>query len=142
MALYRSLEALYSFRAASRLALKLNLVTDWNELAATLEDELGWWPREEASLVALFQTADKADLERVLNSFDPGIVGPDTNVPSTAAKRVYKLRNSLVHHRPAHQLDNPEPNEWSGLCVGMAGILFNVYDAVNAAQNLDSSATQ
>src|SRR4051812_23191494 len=62
LALYRCIEALYSFSSAQALIESLKLNVSWPDLAASLEEKIGWYPREESSLTALMKYASRYDL--------------------------------------------------------------------------------
>jgi hypothetical protein len=133
LALYRCLEALYAFSSAKRLidVLALGAGVGWAGMAAALETELGWWPREESSLAQLLLMAASQDLTAVKTLLsegrDDGLV---ENLHHHAAQRIYKLRNSIVHYRPIHQNFDFGKMNWSALCMSMAAIVLYVYSAV------------
>lgn len=104
LALYRCLEALYSYSSADRLAKALNITTPWEDVAAALEDSLGWHPREESSLMSIVRYASSQDLRTIISRL--GVKNPAEDgdlLADQAAKAIYKLRNSIVHYRPAQQ---------------------------------------
>jgi len=65
LALYRCLEALYAFSGARRLIDSLGMTAPWANVAAALETELGWYPREENSLTQLLGMAAIQDLQAI-----------------------------------------------------------------------------
>lgn len=128
LALYRCLEALYAYSAATALSGKLGLNQDWPEVAVALEDTLGWYPRESDSLTDLMKHAVSHDLNYMLTAVGQN---PDEysgeNRHAGAARHIYKLRNSLVHYRPAHQHLDYQEIDWTLLCCAMASSVAFIY---------------
>jgi hypothetical protein len=62
LALYRCVESLYAYSSAQRVIAALGLQHGWEDVAAALEDQLGWHPREESSLTSLLEQAATRDL--------------------------------------------------------------------------------
>ncbi|MCB5177586.1 hypothetical protein [Microvirga lenta] len=131
LALYRCLEALYAFSSAKKVASSLGLITPWADIAAVLEDQLGWHPREEGSLEQLVRMAWVGDLKNVLVTLGEDIESLDDDaIASRAARRIYWLRNSIVHYRPAQHAVDLERFDWNTLCEAMAGIILHIYTEV------------
>lgn len=134
LALYRCLEALYAWSLTNDLMRELSLKGHWTELAQTLEASLGWRPREEQSLVGLLALADPRDLREIAQ-----VCGGENDFKdpaATAGKRVYALRNSLVHYRPIHRNQNHESIDWNRLCELMATVAFYVYSKIMSGGSL------
>lgn len=131
LALYRCLEALYGYSSADKLAKALNISTPWADVAAALEDSLGWHPREEGSLMSIFKFASKPDLINIVNCLKlPNPSNDSELLADQAARAIYKLRNSIVHYRPAqHRVDMNDYN-WTEICESMVGIVLDVYENV------------
>ncbi|MDR9863431.1 hypothetical protein [Pseudomonas baetica] len=130
MALYRCLEALYAFTHTTDLMRKLGVSDGWANVAQTLEETLGWRPREEPSLTTLLRLAAKNDLRTILISLKVTLPADDADLVVPTTKRVYQLRNTLVHYRPFHQEFNRDEVDWNLLCEAMALIVLDVYDSV------------
>ena len=131
LAQYRCLEALYAYSSAEPLIKALGLKQSWGEVATVLEDKLGWHPREEGSLTKLLGFASELDLRSILGATSQAaVVQEEANLASRAAKRVYGLRNSIVHYRPAQHRLRTEAIDWVSICKAMAGIVVDVYYAV------------
>jgi hypothetical protein len=126
LALYRSLEALYSREKTMGLMSDLGISVGWFQMAQKLELHLGWYPREEPSLEVLFQSANEADLLAMLAALNE--VVNEANKPHlTAARRVYALRNALAHYRPFHQSLRFDDIEWCRLCEAMSSFVLDLY---------------
>lgn len=130
LALYRCLEAIFAYASAKDIVSALRLTDDWATVAAVLEDKLGWWPREESSLERLLRLASKNDLELAAKSIRPTEEFEDSLVYRQATSRIYGLRNSIVHYRPAHQKQDMSVLDWSAICKAMAAIVLHVYGEV------------
>jgi hypothetical protein len=128
MALYRCLEAIYAFSSARTVIDTLQLSQSWDEVAAALEDALGWHPREESSLTSLFGFGTERDHAAIFEAL--GEVKPDPPLAAPAAKRVYKLRNDLVHFRPAQRKVDLSKVDWNRLCEATAGLVCFIYNEV------------
>lgn len=128
LALYRCVEALYSFSSADKLRKALGLGVGWDQLAAGLEDELGWHPREEGSLESLLRMASEKDLRLALEANNESTDGLDQEkLLRQATKRIYWVRNSIVHFRPSQQRIDLDRLDWNKLCRAMTGIVFSTY---------------
>ena len=128
LSLYRCVEALYAFAGADRLRRSLSLTVGWDRIAAALEDELAWHPREEGSLEALLSTSSEKDLRLVLTACQQDHSDLDGKaLLNQAAKRIYWVRNSTVHYRPSQQKVDLDKVDWNQLCCAMTGIVFSTY---------------
>ena len=129
LALYRCLEALYAHTQTQRLMAALEVSKPWAEMAQTLEATLGWYPREEPSLEALLSHAVPEDLQAIASALNDKI--PDeAGIEAYVARRIYQLRNTLVHYRPFHHKFSFGEVNWNRLCEAMALLVFHVYAEV------------
>lgn len=129
LALYRCLEALYAHTKAQELMAALNVARPWAEMAQTLETILGWYPREEPSLEALLSHAVLEDLQAVVSALNERIPA-GARSEAFAAKKIYQLRNALVHYRPFHQKISFKEIEWNRLCEAMALLVLHIYGEI------------
>jgi hypothetical protein len=129
LGLYRCLEALYAHTQAKDLMAVLGLSKPWTEMAETLEATLGWYPREEPSLEALLSHAVSDDLHAVMASLG-GNIPEGARLEAYVAKRIYQLRNALVHYRPFIQRYSPAALDWNRLCEAMALLVVHIYGVV------------
>jgi hypothetical protein len=130
LALYRCLEALYAHTQSLRLMTSLKISKPWAEMAELLEEALGWYPREEPSLEALLEHAVSEDLHAIaaaLKDFIP----TEARKHSYMARRIYSLRNALVHYRPFHQKFSFNEVDWNRLCEAMALLVLHIYGEIN-----------
>ena len=131
LALYRCLESLYAYSSSHSLARTLKLDVSWDEIARALEDNLGWHPREEDSLTRLTKFASAVDLREILSELSKLPPPDDFEALSVrASKAIYKLRNSIVHYRPAQHKIEMDAFNWEKICGAMVGIVVDVYEAV------------
>jgi len=126
LALYRSLETLYAREKTLALKSELGIATDWVKLALLLETHLGWYPKEETSLEALLQHSNRSELLRLIGALGEKVT-KGTNVPAFAARRIYALRNNLVHYRPFHRFQPTDTVDWCRLCETMANLVSDIY---------------
>ena len=126
MALYRCLEALYAYSHTTNLINRLGIEESWSNLAQILEETLSWRPREEQSLGVLLRHAVPSDLRAILLAMGERDL-EDGDIVNRATKRIYYLRNSLVHYRPFHQNFHPESVDWNVLCEAVALLVLHIY---------------
>jgi len=131
MALYRCLESLYSHAGANRLRDVLNVAVSWEEVAIALESELNWRPIEGQSLEALVSMGAESDLSEICDAIRPAFAGgPQAEAAKAAGYYLYKLRNSVVHYRPAHSKIDHNLVDWSKLCRSCTMLIAYVYSEV------------
>lgn len=136
LALYRCIEALYAYDACSQLALNLEQDLgvsniEWQTLANRLNEDLSWYPQEAAALNGLLRTCDESALEGVLTCFDETLPeGSDRFV--ACGKRIYKLRNALVHFRAGQHDSSTSEIKWDDLCTAMAALIVSLYAQLTA----------
>lgn len=131
LAQYRCLEALYAYSSAQGLIRALSLNKSWGEVATVLEEELGWHPQEQGSLAKILSFAAEVDLRSIFEATTQfATVMEDMNLATMAAKKIYGLRNSIVHYRPAQHRTPTDRVDWVLLCTAIAGIVVDVYNAV------------
>lgn len=126
LALYRSMEALYSREKTVALMKELGIARNWVEVAQTLELKLGWYPREEASLEGLLNYAKEPDMNAAIGALNESLPD-DSKLSSFTARRVYALRNGLVHYRSFLSLPYLSKIDWCRLCEAMIAVVTNVY---------------
>ncbi|NIH66401.1 hypothetical protein [Modestobacter marinus] len=124
MALYRCIEATYAYEACRRLAVALQVDESWQSIAAVLQKEIGWYPREAQSLVLVLQYADDGDLREICDQLN---VGPADDVKVAAARAIYELRNRLVHFRVGQEAVRREAMDWNRLCESMSRVVADVF---------------
>jgi len=129
LALYRCLEALYAYSHTSELMRKLDVSLEWNHVARILEETLAWRPREEPSLGVLLQHAVSEDLRTMLSALNDKL--PEkADLVNYTAKKMYQLRNSLVHYRAFHQSFDHEIIDWNRLCEATALMVLHIYSSI------------
>jgi hypothetical protein len=126
--LYRCIEQLY---AVPRL---LELTDGWasqaslRDTAELLEKVLGWRPKEDESLARLLKTGcSSATLNLAIQSFKADVHGDLPNASESAARAIYKARNSHVHFRPSKPTSNFSEAEWNAIIQSMLAIVVDLY---------------
>ncbi len=130
LALYRCIEAMFFYWSATNVVAALKISSKWEDVAVVLEDELGWHPREESSLEKILSMASPNDLKTTIRAFGENSEGDIASLVKRAAKKIYGLRNSIVHYRPSQHVVRLDTYNWNSLCISMAGIIHNVYYGV------------
>ncbi|KKC31080.1 hypothetical protein [Devosia psychrophila] len=128
LALYRCLEALFAYSSARDVVVAMKVGHDWSEVASILEDKLGWFPHEDRSLERLLKSTVAPELRRISLAIDPKSPIPEaSDIVALAARRIYKLRNSIVHYRPSQYDHDLQKYDWVAICRCMATIVLDVY---------------
>lgn len=130
LALYRCMEALYAYSSARKIIQALELSSRWDEVAVALEEQLEWHPREETSLAALLGRANQKDLEKVFLALGEALPTGNVDIAASASRRIYRLRNSLVHFRPMHHKIDHSLTDWNRLCECMATMVWDIYSGI------------
>lgn len=65
LAMYRCVEALYSYTATISLMASLGITADWKTVSKRLEEDLRWHPREDAALQGLFKKVGRKEIEDI-----------------------------------------------------------------------------
>jgi len=129
LALYRCLEALYSYAATASLVSSLGIQKDWKVVSKQLEIDLRWYPKEDAALQGLFQRAGLKELIDISNSLKIPQEPLDT-LSGRSARAIYDIRNKSVHFRPFHQGVDFDLIDWSKLCTALSCIVLDVYNEI------------
>ena len=128
LVLYRFVEALYSYSLTEAIKTALGIKKSWIEISAKLDDILGWRPKEDQGIEALFELAESADVDAIISAMAITVPGDTKKVSAFVARHVYKLRNLLVHYRPVHHSASTQNINWNRLCEAMASIVLHLYD--------------
>ncbi len=129
MSLYRCIEATYAHHQSSLLKTALKIGENWQRVAAELEHVMSWRPVEEVSLKTVLKHANHEDLRKICECLEISI-DERSNLPNATGKAIYKLRNRIVHFRPAHDPVELEGIDWNQLCSALASIASKVFPVV------------
>ncbi|ELQ11305.1 hypothetical protein A988_11974 [Pseudomonas syringae BRIP39023] len=77
----------------------------------------------------LLRYAVKKDLLLLIDSLGEEMP-TSSDLVNFATKKMYNLRNSLVHYRAFHQSFDPDKINWNRLCEASALMVLHVYDSV------------
>ncbi|HCI6872178.1 hypothetical protein [Klebsiella variicola] len=138
--LYRCIEQLYAQPKTEELRnnSQLNQTThSLVDIAEFLETYLAWRPKEEEALQKLFVRAEESisfelgmamGLITKINNDEYLLNGkPVSNPCAPVASAVYKLRNSIVHYRPSHDLVDFNDDKWNSIVCGMVKVIKKLY---------------
>lgn len=107
---YKPLEFLFSIPKVKKLRELINSNTDLVNLAIHVENSLGWRASEEQAfeaLIGMLSELQNNSISRACLSLNE----TDSDQPNPA-KRIYKLRNSIVHFRPATTPNDIGVEQW------------------------------
>lgn len=143
LAVYRCIEQLFPIPAIAELSAALKLSDPALQVAATIEQYLGWRRREEDAIAHLFGELDQTLVDRMLTVLGLAL---SENTSRPVAKRVYELRNQCVHYRPVHGSPNGGSlfSGWLLLTELLLEVVQNLYarytDAFTTPVNSTASA--
>lgn len=125
---YRCLEQLYAQPRVAALTSAWSSPLALKQVVELLEQHLSWRPKEDEALSGLVGACDSASLQRLCFAFDVSYsVGVADKSSETAAGRIYKLRNNIVHYRPIHKAVVKSDNEWNLIIQAMLIVLDDIY---------------
>ncbi|MDB6454464.1 hypothetical protein [Falsirhodobacter sp. 20TX0035] len=127
LAMYRCIEALYSYTATISLMASLGIKSNWKTVSKQLELDLKWHPREDAALQGLFKKVGRKEIDDISSAIFVEAEPKDTYV-ARVARAVYDLRNKTVHYRPVHQEADIQDIDWGKLCSAMSCVILDVYN--------------
>lgn len=127
LALYRCMEALYAYKSSTSVIKRLGIDSRWDDVAVILEDELGWYPKEEPALVSLLSAVQDEDVEEFYEAIDE-TPNPKADRDAALGKRIYTIRNSRVHFRPKQKKINYDKVNWNKLCKSMSNMIISIYN--------------
>lgn len=126
--IYRCVEQLYSLPRIERLKKEMPCSSSIREMAKLLEDYLSWYPKEEEALQALVRLCTEHTVTVICTGLDGGDGETHDSRSCAAARELYKLRNRIVHYRPAHDnIEKPEA-DWNIVIRGMLEIIAHLYE--------------
>lgn len=120
--IYRCLEPKFTYPCIKKLKSSLSLSHTSDIIDNSLYDILGWRVKEEGAMVDLFDCLPqilKTEFARIKKDDEADIIG----------KRIYKLRNSIVHHYSVENNieDVRTPLEWDNLICLMLKAIKEIY---------------
>jgi hypothetical protein len=131
--LYRCIEQLYAFPLLTKLKTTLNHSSPIATLAQHLEEVISWRPAENQALAGLLAEVEDATRKIIISAFCPkGATIPESTAVN-CAKRIYALRNSLVHFRPGLKPSEFDVESWNKIISVMIDIIEEVYARSGAA---------
>lgn len=129
--IYRCVEHIFAAPHLRALATSWPACGSLKDMALVLEEKLSWRPSELSSLERLLKEIDKESVTHLLRCFPSAPTEIDDDSPFNAcARRIYKLRNSIVHFRPAHEEEGYEDEKWNDLITCFVVIVKDLYEKV------------
>lgn len=127
--LYRCIEQLYACNKLTPLTKKWVTNSSLRDIAALLETELAWRPKEDESLIGLIAECETQTIARAYSAMGGDQNFGDLINPSdTVGRLIYKLRNSIVHYRPAHEAVQKNEASWNEIVTAMLEIIEQSYE--------------
>ncbi|BBB61562.1 hypothetical protein UNDKW_3289 [Undibacterium sp. KW1] len=123
--IYKQLEFLYSIPQAAELKRLIQSQISVLDIAKHVEDSLSWRASEEPSLAHLFSLLPQGIHDDIVNA--TANLAPFSAVKPNAAARIYKIRNSVVHLRPAVRPIEIDEDSWNLLNQELCKASINLY---------------
>ncbi|MEQ9235258.1 hypothetical protein [Coleofasciculus sp. E2-BRE-01] len=124
---YRCIERIFSIFQLDELCQNLSISIPLVKLSAEIENSLGWKPNEEDTLNKILDDSPEETIEifkevkQVIDNTSKGKVGTF----------FYKIRNSIVHYRPATQESKLDYENWDKLIRGSLLVIMYWYERYN-----------
>lgn len=101
--------------------------------AVAMEERIGWRPKEDVALNRLVDAAFIPSLAvALLREVKQHL---DNNADGELGLRVYRIRNSIVHHRPATAVLRLNDDHWNKLISAVLLIVIHWYDEYGSKLN-------
>jgi hypothetical protein len=127
---YRCLEQLYAEPRVSALKDKWPSTLPLRDLAAMLEQHLSWRPKEDDALAKIISACEPELLKTLCVAL--GVEAQVENQIARAeqvSKKIYSIRNNVVHYRPVHEVINKTDLEWDAIVSALLGVVESLYEA-------------
>lgn len=126
---YRCLEQLYAEPHVSALKNHWPSTLPLRDLAAMLEQHLSWRPKEDEALVKIIAMCDSELMQRLCTAFGVGALeGNSAAQAKLVSRKIYALRNNVVHYRPIHEEIIKTNEEWDAIVSALIDVINKVYD--------------
>lgn len=121
---YRCIENLFSLGPVIGLKSAIRFTGSSKSLAAALENELSWRPREQDALHSLLSCCSRSKLENFLRAI---AVDLSDNPQKQCADRIYRYRNAQAHFRLGAQEISHTDEDWVSVISSLLEIVENIY---------------
>lgn len=122
---YRTLERLFAIPQTIELKTILKIDCDTLFLVSAVENNTGWRAKEEESVCRLlnFVTPQTQDfVNEIINT-----INNNKESNSNAGKKIYSIRNSIVHFRASQDALSYSNQVWSDLISSLMMIAYDLY---------------
>lgn len=111
--IYRCIERLFPIHALEQVHSQSGATVSLFDFAIKIEELIGWKPKEDDVINKLFDDRGLlSKVETLLRDVKKHLDGDETG---ELGKRFYKIRNSIVHYRPATSMLNLDNEHWNKL---------------------------
>lgn len=127
---YRCLEQLFAEPRVAALRGQWQSKLSLRELSAMIERHLAWRPKEDDALGKIIGCCDGSCISALCNAF--GMNEPLEGLPlqaERASRKVYDLRNNVVHYRPIHETIQKTDAEWDSVVSALIDVVNQVYES-------------
>ncbi len=123
---YRCIERLFPYSYIQSLHIKTATTKPLEELIGIVEDVLGWKAKEDLALDTIFSACGHSE-ESLFRNVKKNLFGNGEG--GIGVELVYKLRNSIVHHRLRGDriYKRIEMTDWISLIKGLLMVMRNEY---------------
>jgi hypothetical protein len=125
--IYRCIERLFPISFLEELHNKLQIKTSLLDFSSNIERYIGWKPKESEAINYLIDKSPE-DAINILKDIKKII---DGNEEGKCGDMVYKIRNSIVHFRPANEHIELNDKQWDDMILACLYVIkhwYNKYD--------------
>ena len=127
--LYRILESVFEIPFFVKLSTDIKTSLSLRDLSLLIEDKLGWRRKEEDSMVDALELCDEPLLldQKILQIAAFSGIG-DEPTKASVARRIYKIRNSIVHHKVRYDTTSfrVKSDDWKTIVVFITDIVDDI----------------
>lgn len=131
---YRCLEQLYSAPRLSDLKGSWHSALSLRDLAVLLERHLSWRPKEDDALRKMIVECGATYVAGLCLSFEMVDAGEShEDRGDLVSRKVYALRNNIVHYRPIHEGILKSDAQWDAIVAALLDLVNEVYEQRGAS---------
>ncbi len=129
---YRCIERIFFIPKLKELHQNLNIQDTLIKFSADIEQYLGWRPKEDEAINKLIDNSPQ-DIIRILEEVKLHVNGTSDG---KCGELIYKIRNSIVHFRPANQQITLDDKHWDKLIRASLLVIEHWYNEYNDQLNM------
>jgi hypothetical protein len=125
--LYRCIERIFFIPKLEEIHKYLNIQCTLIKFSTDIEEYLGWRPKENDAINEIIDNSPQ-EIIKILEEVGLSVNGTSTG---KCGELIYKIRNSIVHFRPANQKLKLDDQYWDKLIRASLLVIYYWYDRYN-----------